>query len=86
MLSWLDFKRTCTKWVNAVFKIMFKSMFVKVTQAELNLVSNFRPKGWWIPYIQSGVGRPSLSKVFLHLLKDFALRNFKSSLFHSQIV
>ena len=61
-------------------------MFVKVTQAELNLVSNFRPKGWWIPYIKSGVGRPSLSKVFLHLLKDIALRNFKSSLFHSQIV
>ena len=33
MLGRLDFKRTCTKWVNAVFKIMFKSMFVKVTQA-----------------------------------------------------
>ena len=33
MLSCLDFKRTCTKWVNAVLKIMFKSMFAKVTRA-----------------------------------------------------
>ena len=32
-LGRLDFKRTCTKRVNAVCKIMFKSMFVKVTQA-----------------------------------------------------
>ena len=34
MLGCLDFKRTCTKWVNAVFKIVFKSMFIKVTQAK----------------------------------------------------
>ena len=34
-------------------------------------MSNFRPKGWWIPYIKSGVGQPSLSKVFLNFLKDF---------------
>ena len=33
MLSGLVFKKTCTKWVNAVFKIVFKFMFVKVTQA-----------------------------------------------------
>ena len=26
-------KRTYAQWVNAVFKIMFKSMFIKVTQA-----------------------------------------------------
>ena len=30
MFSWIDFKRTCTKWVNTVFKIMFKSMFIKL--------------------------------------------------------
>ena len=35
MLSWLNFKKTCTKWVNAVFKIMFdfESMFIKVARA-----------------------------------------------------
>ena len=46
----------------------------------LNLVSNFRPKGWWVIYIKLGVGWPSLSKVFLNFLKNFALRNCKSSL------
>ena len=29
LFSWLD----CIKWVNAVFEIMFKSMFVKVNLA-----------------------------------------------------
>ena len=49
----------------------------------LNLVNNLRLKGWWILYIKSGVGQPSL--VFLNFLKDFSLRNRKSSLFHSRM-
>ena len=38
-------------------------------------MSNFRPKGWWIPYIKSGVDHSSLSKVCLNSLKDFPYWN-----------
>ena len=61
------------------------AMSVKVAQAYLNLMSNFRPKEWWILYIKISVGRPSL-KVLLNFLKDFALRICKFSLFHSWMV
>ena len=60
MLTWLCFKRPSTKWVNAIFKIMFKYVFVQCCSGNLNLVSNFRPKGCWILYIVSGVGWPNL--------------------------
>ena len=30
---------------------------------KLHLASNFKVNGWWIPYINSGVGRPNLSKI-----------------------
>ena len=85
MFGWIDFKRTCIKWVNAVFKIMFKSMFLRWLKPNLYLVNNFRPKGWWILYIMLRVGRLSLCKIFLNFLKKFSLCNCKSSLFHSQI-
>ena len=39
-------------------------------KSNLNLESNFKPKGWRILYIKSGVGRPSLSEVFLNFLED----------------
>ena len=50
--------------------------FLRWLKPNLNLVSNFRTKGWWILYIKSEVGRPSLSTVFLNFLKDFSLIAF----------
>ena len=46
-LSWLDFDRSYTKWLSAISKIMFESMFIKVAEA----ISNLRHKGWWIPIV-----------------------------------
>lgn len=52
----------------------------------LNLVSNFRPKRWWILFLRSEIDRLTLSKVYLNFLKDFALLNGKSSCFcHSKV-
>ena len=55
-------------------------------QLNLNLVSNFRPKGWWILFLRSKVDCLSLCKVFLNVLKDFALLNGKSSCFRNSKV
>lgn len=33
MLSWFDFERICTKWINAAFRIMFEQIFIRVAQA-----------------------------------------------------
>ena len=41
MFSWLDLERTCIKWVNAVFQIMFESMIVKVAQAQPSSCEQF---------------------------------------------
>ena len=62
------------------------AMLFRWLKFNLNLVRNFKPKWWRILNVKSGVGRPSLSKVFLSFLKESALRNSKSSSFHSQMV
>ena len=86
MLSWLDFKEHVQSWLMQFLKLCLNLCSLNRLKPNVNLVSNFRPKGWWIPYIKSGVGRSSLSKIFLKLLKDFSLRNCQSNLFHSRMV
>ena len=79
MLSWVDFEGTCAKLINAV-KIMYLCSLMWL-KPNLNLVSNFSPKRWWILFLRSEIDRLTLSKVFLNFLKDFALLNGKSSCF-----